>query len=218
MTVEEPITASEERSFRPLLEGLLVLVPTLYVTAALGVPTLWFAIPLVVITIARRPYEDYGLTLHNPGTPLFHAVVSLFVFLPYALGHYLWVYWNLGTPFDLRLPGDLMNEVFVQTLIVALPEEFFFRGYMQTQIDKSFGRPYRFLGASVGLGVPIAAALFALCHVPFGGVDRMVVFFPGLLYGWLRARTGTVVVPTLYHAASNLLMKVMIVSLASRPM
>jgi membrane protease YdiL (CAAX protease family) len=41
----------------------------------------------------------------------------------------------------------------------------------------------------------------------------MIVFFPGLLYGWLRARTDTIIVPTLYHAASNILMKVMIASL-----
>jgi membrane protease YdiL (CAAX protease family) len=179
----------------------------------LGLPTLWFLVPLVLITVARRPYEEYGLTLRNPGSILFHGIVSLAVFLPYAFGHYIWEYWYAGADFDLRLPANLGNEIVVQTLIVALPEEFFFRGYLQTQFDKSFGRPYRFLRADVGLGLPIAAAVFALCHVPFGGPARMIVFFPGLLYGWLRARTDTIVAPTLYHAASNILMKVMIASL-----
>lgn len=178
-------------------------------------PTLWFLVPLIVITVARRPYEEYGLTWRNPGSPLFHLTVSLAVFLPYAVGHYLWRYWIEGTAFGFRLPPHFGWEIVTQTLIVALPEEFFFRGYMQTQLDKSFGRPWRYLGANVGFGLPIAAAIFAICHVPLGGPVRMIVFFPGLLYGWLRARTDTIVVPTLYHAASNVLMRVMVLSLAS---
>ena len=44
-------------------------------------------------------------------------------------------------------------------------------------------------------------------------VNFVIVFFPGVLYGWLRARTGTIAIPTLYHAASNLLMEVMLESL-----
>jgi membrane protease YdiL (CAAX protease family) len=135
------------------------------------------------------------------------VIVIVAVFLPYAFGHWLWAYTTAGATFDFRLPEHLGSLVFNETLIVALPEEFFFRGYLQTQLDKTFGRPYRFLGADVGFGLPIAAAVFALCHVPFGGPPRMIVFFPGLLYGWLRARTDTIIVPTLYHAASNVLMK-----------
>lgn len=190
-----------------------MLVPTLIISTGLENPTLWFLIPLVVITVARRPYEEYGLTLRNPGSLLFHLVVSLAVFLPYVFGHYLWGYWTAGAFFDLRIPPNLAGQILDQTLIVALPEEFFFRGYLQTQFDKTLGRPYKLLRADVGLGLPMAAAMFALCHVPFGGPARMIVFFPGLLYGWLRARTDTIVVPTLYHAASNVLMKVMITSL-----
>jgi membrane protease YdiL (CAAX protease family) len=192
-----------------------VLAATLIIATGSGLPTLWFLVPLVLITVTRRPYEEYGLTLSNPGSLLFHAVVSLAVFLPYACGHYLFQYIYTGATFDLRLPPNLAGVILDQTLIVALPEEFFFRGYLQTQFDKSFGRPYRFLRADVGLGLPIAAAIFALCHVPFGGPARMIVFFPGLFYGWLRARTDTIIVPTLYHAASNVLMKVMIASLMS---
>jgi len=45
--------------------------------------------------------------------------------------------------------------------------------------------------------------------VVHGGWSRLLVFFPGLLYGWLRARSGTVLVPTVYHALSNLLLQVL---------
>jgi membrane protease YdiL (CAAX protease family) len=199
----------------PVVEGLMLLVPTLILHELLQLPTLWFLVPLMVITVTRRPYEDYGLTLRNPGSFGFHLAVSSAVFLPYALGHFFWGYLAEGRSFALHWPPDLANEILVQILMVALPEEFFFRGYYQTQLDRSFGRPWRFLGARIGLGLIVAAAVFALCHVPFGGPARLVVFFPGLLYGWLRARTDTILVPTLYHAASNVLMKVMVTSLVS---
>ena len=34
---------------------------------------------------------------------------------------------------------------------------------------------------------------------------RLATFFPGLLFGWLRARTGGVAAPAVAHALSNLL-------------
>src|SRR5713101_5207743 len=34
--------------------------------------------------------------------------------------------------------------------------------------------------------------------------DRLAVFFPALLFGWLREKTGTVLGATLLHAAFNL--------------
>jgi membrane protease YdiL (CAAX protease family) len=201
------------RAYLPLIEALAVLALTLWAATQFQLPTLWLVVPLVVITLAGRPYDEYGLTFRNRGSLLFHAIVSLAVFVPYVFGHYLWEYWNDGRAFDFRLPPGLAREIVTQTLIVALPEEFFFRGYLQTQLDKVFDRPHTLLRARVGLGLPIAAAIFAICHVPFGGPMRMIVFFPGLLYGWLRARTDTIVVPTLYHAASNVLMRVMVASL-----
>ena len=42
---------------------------------------------------------------------------------------------------------------------------------------------------------------------------RLATFFPGLLFGWLRARTGNVVAPAVAHALSNLLLVVLDASL-----
>ncbi|HOI10193.1 MAG TPA: CPBP family glutamic-type intramembrane protease, partial [Myxococcota bacterium] len=35
---------------------------------------------------------------------------------------------------------------------------------------------------------------------------RLAVFVPGLLFGWLRERTRSIVAPALLHAASNVLL------------
>ncbi len=92
-------------------------------------------------------------------------------------------------------------------IFVALPEEYFYRGYLQTRITQV-------LGTRKILGITqanlLTSALFALGHVliPIGGtllITRASVFFPSLLFGWLRERTGTILAPTLYHAACNMM-------------
>jgi membrane protease YdiL (CAAX protease family) len=45
---------------------------------------------------------------------------------------------------------------------------------------------------------------------------RLATFFPGLLFGWLRARTGGVVAPAVAHALSNLLLLFLEASLAAQ--
>lgn len=203
------------RRYEPAIEGLALLAITFPLAIGLHLPTLWFVVPLVVITFTKRPYPEYGLCLDRPGGLGFHTAVVAIVFIPYVIGHALLAHWWLGTSFRFRLPPDLLRSTADQVLLIALPEEFFFRGYLQTQLDQVWNRPYRLLGADWGIGLPLAAALFAVCHVPFGGPARLIVFFPGLLYGWLRERTGTIAVPMLYHAFSNLLMQTMLVSLSA---
>ena len=202
------------RRYGPALEGLALLAITFPLAVGLHLSTLWFVAPLAVVTFAKRPYPEYGLCFDRAGSVGFHITVVALVFIPYAIGHALLAHWWLGTHFQFQLPPNLFRSVIDQLLLIALPEEFFFRGYLQTQFDQVWGRPYRLLGADVGIGLPLAAAFFAVCHVLFGGPARLIVFFPGILYGWLRARTGTIAVPTLYHAFSNLLMQVMLVSLS----
>jgi hypothetical protein len=63
----------------------------------------------------------------------------------------------------------------------------------------------RLAGAAVGWGLPAAAALFALGHL--AGQPRpgaLLTFFPGLAFGWLWARRGSLAGPVLLHAACNL--------------
>ena len=176
-------------------------------------PTLWFLTPFALITLTKRSYAVYGLSLQHPKSVRFHMLVIAAVFVPYVIGHYALAVWWLGATFRLHVPAQLLQSAFDQLLVVGLPEEFFFRGYLQTECDRAWGKPYRLLGAECRLGVPVAAALFAVCHVFHGGPGRLIVFFPGLLYGWLRARTSTILVPAAYHAGSNLLMQVMLASL-----
>ena len=92
----------------------------------------------------------------------------------------------------------------MQLLAVAIPEELFYRGWMQTAWGRS-GPSRRVLGADIGPGFLATQALFAAGHLVTLQPWRLATFFPGLLFGWLRARTGGVVAPAVAHALSNLL-------------
>jgi len=201
--------------YRPAVEALALLLVTFPLAVGLHLPTLWLLMPAALITLCKRPYATYGLSWERPGSVGFHAAVIAGVFIPYACGHWLFARWCFGATFHLRVPESFWESILDQTLVIALPEEVFFRGYLQTQLDHVFGTPYRLLGAPIGAGMVLAAGLFAVCHVMYGGAVRLIVFFPGLLYGWLRARTGTIAVPVFYHAASNLLMQIMLISFSA---
>jgi membrane protease YdiL (CAAX protease family) len=103
----------------------------------------------------------------------------------------------------------LLTFIVIQLGLVALPEEHFFRGYLQGRLDARWGTPWRLLGAQVGWGLPASALAFALLHpILIPGVDRLLVFFPALLFGWLRARQGHLGAAVLVHAGCNLLLAV----------
>ena len=79
-------------------------------------------------------------------------------------------------------------------LLVALPEEVFFRGYLYDAFEEAGREPV----------LPVAL-LFAIGHFviapsPF----RLLTFFPALLLGWGRKRSGNVYVPTAVHFLYNL--------------
>jgi len=102
-------------------------------------------------------------------------------------------------------------------IVIAFPEEYFYRGYLQTRLHQRFGtdpneKPGRFLGFSKANW--ITSALFAVGHVlvPIAGtIDpaRAAVFFPSLLFGWLKDRTGSIVAPTILHGLANMMILVL---------
>lgn len=115
-----------------------------------------------------------------------------------------------------RLPADFPMLAAAQLIVVALPEELFFRGYVQGRLEEALPPTVSLWGARVGWAWIIGAALFALGHylVSFDP-QTLTRFFPGLAFGWMFARTRSILAGTIFHAACNLLMAVLSVSLLS---
>ena len=89
-------------------------------------------------------------------------------------------------------------------ILVAIPEEFFYRGYLQPQLNRIYGRPWKFLGARFGWSLVITSFLFALSHSLIQlHWWHFSIFFPSLVFGWLREKTGAITASALFHALSN---------------
>ncbi len=187
------------------VEALVLLPVTLVLAVGLGMPTLWMLIPFFWIAVTRRPYEDYGLQIGDIGPWRMHAILIVGVFGGYALLHYTFAKLSFGATFEPTLHPEIGSLIVTHVLIIGLSEEVFFRGYLQTELNRSLGRPYQLWGARIGWALVVASLLFGLCHVIYGDWSRMRVAFFGLLAGWLRERTDGVVVPTIYHGMANVL-------------
>lgn len=132
------------------------------------------------------------------------ALVAAAVTWPFfAIG--LPLYYGSARSFALphiRQPIDL---VLGQVFVIALPEEAFFRGFLQTRLDRAWPQRWRVLGADVGLSIVVTSVMFAVAHLlTLPAPARLAVFFPSLLFGWLRARTKGIGAGVLFHAGCNL--------------
>jgi len=107
-------------------------------------------------------------------------------------------------------PADAANEVLGQLFVIALPEEAFYRGFLQSRLDDVWTPRWRLLGATLGPGWLVAAAIFAAGHVATVHLPtRLAVFFPALLFGWLRSRTGGIGASVVFHMLCNVYSQVL---------
>jgi|LSQX01.3.fsa_nt_gb membrane protease YdiL (CAAX protease family) len=202
--------------------GQLVLVVALILLSAhLGwqsavhvlVGAVFIGLPVLVLDRSDKPYLRYGLHAGRPIPGLLWAVAAAaLTFTPIAAAVFAFpALWGVSPEhFRLALPPDFAVLALSHFIVVALPEEFFFRGYLLGRLDDLFPQRRRFLGIDAGPGFVLQAALFALGHfvVDFQPA-RLAVFFPALVFGWLRLRTGSIAPAVIYHGSANLFMVVL---------
>ncbi|MBI3179266.1 MAG: CPBP family intramembrane metalloprotease [Deltaproteobacteria bacterium] len=114
-----------------------------------------------------------------------------------------WVAWAKATGWFLQMAAT-------HSLGVALPEETFYRGYLQPQLEERWPARMRVFGVGVGRAAIVTAALFALGHF-LGEWNplRLGPFFPALVFAWQRNATGSVVGAITFHALCNILGEVL---------
>ncbi len=214
--------------FGAILVAWLVYRPAAKLVATVG----FLYLPVLAMSVRGEDYRDFGLSTRTLGRdvkqflavsavvfPLFIAGYVGFIHvlpsLPGELVQLVTPY--VGVPrFSLRLPDRFLEWVIDQIFVVALPEEFFYRGYLQTRLRDAWPQGRVFFGARLGPAFWLTALLFALGHLAIFEVWRLAVFFPALLFAWMRERTGSVVGAALFHAAANLLVQVLDASFFAR--
>ena len=105
-----------------------------------------------------------------------------------------WVILSLAI-FILLLQNTQLLDLFtVMVLVAALPEEWFFRAYLQKR-----------LGNHVA-AVLIVSLLFSLLHyITHRSAEAWLVFIPSIFFGWIYKKTDDLILVVLLHALSNLL-------------
>jgi uncharacterized protein len=98
----------------------------------------------------------------------------------------------LKSPVELALFGALA------VTLAPLFEELFFRGFLQPLLSRSFG---------VLAGISITALVFGLLHAPeyaWAWQYVVAVSLAGAVFGWVRARTNSIIPSTVMHGCYNL--------------
>ncbi|RMH38597.1 MAG: CPBP family intramembrane metalloprotease [Deltaproteobacteria bacterium] len=203
-----------------------------WVAANLGalVALVFLAIPFRVAAVRRVDMADFGFTLDPIGRGIAFGAGFVAVVVPlFSLG-FVAFYDAVCAPdapgwlASLAMPGfcrswhgwsgaripslglGAVEAAFVQVVVVAIPEELFFRGFLHELCERRWPPRRRVLGGGVGLALIVSSALFAVGHLAVAfDPRRLAVFFPGLAFGWLRSATGSILAGVIAHTASNLL-------------
>jgi membrane protease YdiL (CAAX protease family) len=202
--------------------GFLGIIVSFLLFGGSGVPKLvatvgFLYLPLIPMRWRGEDYRDVRLFLGMSLVvfPLFFGLFWLWTevlpLLPTELSRLLAPFRG-PAHFTPRLPPRFGEWVVDQLFVVALPEEFFYRGYMQARLRDAWPQGRRVLGVRLGPAFWLTALLFALGHLAIFQAWRLFVFFPALLFGWMRERTGSVVGAALFHAAANLFVRCLEVS------
>ena len=158
---------------------------------------MWIRTAIVAVLVFRRPENiDFGFWPRGRDWKL--GVLYYLIFLPLALG----LAWAIGLPHQLdRFSGAKAFAVASATFfgmlwVVALSEQFFFRGLLQQWLCRWL--------ASDTAGLALASVAFGLVHLPYRGFPnwRFVAMTTllGLICGLVYRRTQGIRAPMVTHA------------------
>lgn len=175
--------------------------------------TSWLSVPGFVVFFAlfyraaRRsgqPIAAYGVTLAGwrrslaegllYSLPICALAVAakwlLVTFHPAMQGEPLFVF-----PGNLRTAGIAMAVEALAYLVFSPFQEFIVRGAMQGSLESFLTGRRRVLKA-----ILVANLMYAMLHLYMSVIFSLMVFLPGLLWGWLYSRHRTLVGVTASHA------------------
>ena len=175
----------------------------------------WFVSPAILVAAALIPtairkteFPKIGLNTKQITPSLLIVCRTGVVLFPiFFVGLWLLKSFGLGLPLRPVPPTEQgwVSWLFYQFMYVAVAEEVFFRGYVQSNILKltkpgKNGRHRLFKWLSIVL----SAACFAVAHIIIQGrIILLLTFLPGLVLGWLFIRTKSLLAPILFHGLAN---------------
>jgi len=164
-----------------------------------------------ILAIRRTPYpiRTYGLTFRNGWAATRDAIFwSLPVLAVITIAKFLALRYALEMPeiplFDPFKPfsktGSLNLAFYLLAMLVYIVtsplQELVVRGSLQSCLEKFLtGPPVRVMWTSI----LVSNLIFAMAHSHLRLSFALAAFIPGLLWGWLYSRHGTLVAPCVSH-------------------
>ena len=94
--------------------------------------------------------------------------------------------------------SNIIGDLIMLVLLPAASEELFFRGMMQSEIERMTDRRK---------AIVIASVIFAVFHMPI--IKIPVMFIAGIVFGYVYFKTGRLSAAITAHAVNNLIAVVM---------
>ena len=105
-------------------------------------------------------------------------------------------FWLIMTSMGISFAFPYYLVVVFQLLAVSLPEEAFFRGFLQENLGNNLK------------GVVLVSILFSIAHLPgfliSGDLYSILTFFPSLVMGYLYVKTSNILPSTIFHLFANI--------------
>jgi membrane protease YdiL (CAAX protease family) len=159
---------------------------------------------LIVILILRKKFRiDFAFTLKQRKGSLKPTLITVGILVIVGI-IVLWWYSSKGNPtlethlFQLTMPG--------------IAEELAFRGLFLGLLNNAFKKTRKIFGAEMGWGVVVTSLLFGLWHgIGFDNTSNfyfniepiLMTLMAGFVLAWLRERTGSLLIPVLFHNLIN---------------
>lgn len=173
--------------------------------------TIVFAIMMLLIIFGWAYYlktknglADIGLILGNKTCkkqPFLIALVLLFAWI--GIGHCL-SNWLDKTP--MTFMEDLISEqsfyalLILVVMIAPIYEELLFRGLIFGLISQATVKNKR---TQAFWAIGVSSLLFTLVHLQYDWFGMLLILLLAILLGWVRYRSGSIVIPIILHSINN---------------
>lgn len=158
-----------------------------------------------IIAIEKTDVSAFGFKTQNIGKALFHGLIFYAILGGSALlTNYLLIYaFTNQTPVQSYVVAVFILAMPFHTLCVGVSEEGFFRGYVQTHLEKFYG---------TNKAILIQAVLFGIWHFvwdlnpfnPWGMVQYVAItFFIGLPFGYFYTKARNLASVVIAHGLWN---------------
>lgn len=188
------------------LSDLFTFIPLVENNLSLITAILLLYVPILMNFKKREPFVFLDRSTRDflKSLKLF-GIFSAIIFPLFLLGNHFYQSVVFHNSYHAQAFPDWINFILYEIIVVATPEEFFFRGYFQGKMNILFEKKWKLLGATIGPGLVLTSLIFALSHSVISWQWwHIFIFFPSMAFGWLKEKSGTITAGILFHATCNL--------------